>query len=127
MSVCVCVCSYICKKYRHVAVTVPRVRHLVICTHRVPPGKDMCFSWVLTGVSVLHAENVFGCYWCVGDDEKNNFECHEAIEDQEGQDSASHECGEGSRECGAGRGSHSPCPQLAGRVWQRKDDNTLGC
>lgn len=42
------------------AVTVPRVSHLIICTSRVPSSKDMCFSRVLTGVSVLHPEN---CVW----------------------------------------------------------------
>lgn len=53
-------CSFMCKKYRYVSATVPRVRHLLICTQRVPPGKDKCFPWVLTGVSVLHPEN---CVW----------------------------------------------------------------
>lgn len=55
-----CVCSLMYNKYRYVSVTVRRARHLITCTHRVPPGKDMCFSWVLTGVSVLHPEN---CVW----------------------------------------------------------------
>lgn len=44
----------------YVAVTVPRVSHLIICTSRVPSSKDMCFSRVLTGVSILHPEN---CVW----------------------------------------------------------------
>lgn len=68
MYVCVCV-FIICKNYTYVSVTVPRVRHLVTCTHRVPPGKVMCFLWVLTGVSVLHPENcvwVLVCRWWQG-------------------------------------------------------------
>lgn len=52
--------SFICKKYSYVSAAVPRVRYLLTCTHRVPPGKDKCFSWVLTGVSGLHPEN---CVW----------------------------------------------------------------
>ena len=47
---------------------------------------------------------MFGYYRCVGDDKKNTFNCHKAIEDQEGQDSAARELCDGSKETSAGRG-----------------------
>lgn len=68
---------------------------------------------------------MFGYYWCVGDDKKSGLNCHKAIENQEGQDSAACKLCDGSKETGAGRGraskpSREPqsLPIAWGKVWQ---------
>lgn len=76
---------------------------------------------------------MFGYYRCVGDDKKNTLNCHKAIEDQEGQDSAARELCDGSTETSAGRGeqaspagNRSRYPRLAGKVWQREAEDIRG-
>lgn len=68
---------------------------------------------------------MFGYYRCVGDDKKNTLNCHKAIEDQEGQDSAARELCDGSSETSAGGGEQAS-PPLAGNAWQREAEDIRG-
>jgi len=82
---------------------------------------------------------LFGYYWRVGDDKKNTLNCHKAIEDQEGQDSAAHELCDGRRDCdgsretgaGTGRagepsGEPQSLPAACWQVWQREAEDIPG-